>query len=360
MITVLHLIPTLEGGGAERQLSLLALEQARRGYNVHVALRRGGVHAQSLLGGGIKLHSLGNFRSVDPRQYFAIIRTVNRLQPDIVQTWLPQMDVVGGLAALRKRTAWIVSERTSERFYADVPYFAWVRRQIGRCSSAVVANSKAGAAYWQSGGSAPRNVVIIRNALDLVGVRTAPAKPKQYVGGDIVLVVGRFSPEKALEVVIEAIAGLKGGAGLEVIMIGDGPERGAIEEQIRVASLSARIAIHSYQSDWWSWLKVADCLVSMSRFEGSPNVVLEAMAAGCPVILSDISAHREIADSSSAMFVPVDDISALSNGIAELLCNKREACERAKRASASMDRWTVEVMADAYDAIYNEVLNGRK
>ena len=360
MTTILHLIPTLEGGGAERQLSLLAAEQVRRGYDVHIALRRGGVHAQSLLDGGARLHRLGDRPSVDPRQYFAIVGVVSQLRPDVVQTWLPQMDVIGGLAALQSRTAWVISERTSSKFYADVPYFAWVRRQIGRYSSAVVANSEAGAAYWRLTGGLPKCVAIIRNALDLVGIRTAPAKSRQGLSGDVVLVVGRFSPEKALEIVVQAIGNLEGVDPLTVVMIGEGPVRGAIEEQIKTASLCSRISIQPYQSDWWSWLKIADCLVVMSRFEGNPNVVLEAMAAGCPVILSDISAHREIADSSSALFVPVDDVNALSNGIAELLLNKGAASERARRAQSNMDRLTVQAMADAYDAVYSDALNGKK
>ena len=94
----------------------------------------------------------------------------------------------------------------------------------------------------------------------------------------------------------------------------------------------------------------------MSRYEGNPNVVLEAMAGGCPVILSDIPAHREIADASSAFFVPVDDVQGLAGAIAALLGDKPTALRHAGSASARVDFMTVKAMADAYDAVYKDVL----
>src|SRR5947207_929887 len=71
-LTILHVIPTLEGGGAERQLSMLAAEQTRRGYQVHVAVRRPGVHAQAIRDGRVEVHELGNIRSIDPRLFLAL------------------------------------------------------------------------------------------------------------------------------------------------------------------------------------------------------------------------------------------------------------------------------------------------
>jgi glycosyltransferase involved in cell wall biosynthesis len=357
MVTVLHVIPTLEGGGAERQLSMLAAEQARRGLDVHVAIRRGGVYMQAMKEGGVQLHELGNLRSVNPKLFFAITRILKSVEPAIVQTWLPQMDILGGLAALRNHTPWVATERTSREYYADIPSLARLRLLLGQFASAIVVNSEDAANYWQEAARRPIKLATIRNALDFKRIQEAAPLSTESFSGPLLLVVGRLAREKALEVIVRATGNLAGGGPINVVMIGDGPERPIVEREIAAASLSARIKILPYQPDWWRWLKIADGLISMSRYEGNPNVVLEAMAGGCPVILSDIPAHREVADASSAVFVPVDGVQALSNAITEFIANKEAALRRAECASMRVGSMTIKAMADAYDAVYKDVLN---
>jgi glycosyltransferase involved in cell wall biosynthesis len=358
MVTILHLIPTLEGGGAERQLCMLATEQARRGLGVHVAIRRGGVYMQAMRDGGVEIHELGGVRSINPRLFFAIRRTLKSIKPEIVQTWLPQMDILGGLAALQRDTIWVVSERTSKSYYEEVPLVARLRLFLGRFASAVVSNSEGGGNYWRDAIRPPTKLVTVRNAVDFQRIREAIPLSTHSFSSPPLLVVGRFIRDKALEVIVRAVGSAD--ESINVVMIGEGPDRLMIEREIEAASLSSRVKVLPYQSDWWRWLKIAGGLISMSRYEGNPNVVLEAMAGGCPVILSDIPAHREIADASSAVFVPVDDVQALATAVAKLLADKDAARQRAECASARVGSMTIETMADAYDAVYKDVLNGKR
>jgi glycosyltransferase involved in cell wall biosynthesis len=357
MLTVLHVIPTLEGGGAERQLSMLAGEQVRRGLDVHVAIRRGGVHTEAMRDCGVQLHELGNLRSVDPRLFLAIRRILKNIEPAIVQTWLPQMDILGGLAALQCHTPWIVTERTSKEHYAEIPSVARLRLFLGRFASAIVANSDGGGHYWQAAIGRVIKPVMIRNALNFEGIQQAEPLSTVSFSGPLFLVVGRLVQEKAQEVIVQGVGNFAGGGSINVAIIGEGPHLAVIQKEIEAASLSAHVRILPYQPDWWRWLKIADGLISMSRYEGNPNVVLEAMAGGCPVILSDIPAHREVADASAAVFVPVDDVQALSTAIAEFIADKGAALRRAKCASARVGSMTLTAMADAYDAVYKDVLN---
>jgi glycosyltransferase involved in cell wall biosynthesis len=354
-LTVLHFIPTLEGGGAERQLSLLATEHARRGHHVHAAVRRTGVNMQAMA--GVQIHELGDIRSVRPRLFMAMRRLVGEIRPDIVQTWLPQMDILGGVGALASRIPWIVSERTSGNYYKEIPAIARLRLLLGRFASAVISNSEGGTRYWREAAPRSPKLATIRNAVDVERIQGALTQvAREPRPNPLLLVVGRFSREKAHETIVQSLISVCRERSVDLLMIGEGSERSTIENEIEMASLSKRVTFLPYQSDWWRWLKVADGLISMSRYEGNPNVVLEAMAGGCPVILSDISAHREIADSSSALFVPVDDVPALSASIMALIADKDAASRRAEKALERTKSMSVAAMADAYEAVYKEVL----
>jgi glycosyltransferase involved in cell wall biosynthesis len=359
---VLHIVPTLGGGGAERQLCMLATEQVRRGHNVHIGVRRTGSYEDEMRQGGVRIHNLGDLRSVDPKLLLGIIRLVRTIRPEIVQTWLPQMDFVGGIATCLTATRWILSERNSAGHYAEFPFFGRLRFLLGQFASSIVANSSGGEEYWRRSARPGLRTITIPNALDIASIRTAGlGMTREANACPLLLVVGRFSNEKAFEIIVRGIGKFsrRQTSPMNILMMGDGPERSSIAREIEAASLQDRITLLPYQPDWWKWLGVADGLISMSRYEGSPNVVLEAMAGGCPVILSDIPAHREIADTSSALFVPVEDADVLSTTIDHFLADKRGALERAGRASERMASMTVKTMADAYDVVYNEVVNGK-
>lgn len=319
---ILFCIPTLEIGGAERQLSYLAPELARLGDEVHVACTRGGPFRERL--NGIKIHDARN-----------LVRLMRRLKPDVVQTCLTRMDVLGGAAALLTRTPWVLREASTRypKTWRNI-----LRRAVGRRASAIVANSREGAAYWRTHHVIPNGVPLAEIDRTAAGVRSS------------VLFAGRMDEGKNVRTLLAALQQLD----VDATFCGDGPCRAELQ---RIAG--ERIAFPGYVDDLWARMKGAGAVVSLSRFEGSSNVVLEAMACGTPLVVSDIASHRELLGDGGALFVPCDDAAAAAHAIRETLASPDAAAARARAARARVEPLSVEAMARAYREVYAAHLSSR-
>lgn len=114
----MYCIPTLEGGGAEGQVAGLAVEVAKLGHEVHVVFSREGVNLDRVKAGGVAAHRVGLGGNHDPGIFFRLVRLIRKLRPDVVQTYLTQMDVLAGAAALATRTRWVLAEVSAAYEYA--------------------------------------------------------------------------------------------------------------------------------------------------------------------------------------------------------------------------------------------------
>jgi glycosyltransferase involved in cell wall biosynthesis len=352
MKPILHVIRSLTGGGAERQLALLAHEQAKH-WQVHIALRqRGSYYQQHLAESNVIIHELGDLRRGHPLLFVRLNDVVRRVRPALIQTWLLQMDLVGGAIALKSRVPWVLTERTTAAAYDQFPVSSRLRYHLGRHANAIVANSRAGADYWRG---SPR-VTTIQNAVDLEGIRSEP--PARFDDSDLpaFLAVGRLVPQKAHDVLLRAVSLVPREHHFRLVILGDGVLATRLNEQIRALQLGNRVRLLPYQSNWWGALKTATALINASRLEGQPNVVLEAMAAGCPVIVSDIPPHREFLDEESSQLFPVGNARALADALVATILDPARAAERATRAAAVIGQATAAAAAAAYDGVYAQLL----
>jgi glycosyltransferase involved in cell wall biosynthesis len=341
---------------------MLAAEQARRGWSVLIALRRtGGVYTELLKNSGVEIHELGDFRNLNPYLILRIRALIDEVRPDLVQTWLPQMDVAGGVAALMSEVPFVLTERVSKLAFGSFNLMFWLRKYVGRSAQAVVANSSAGVCYWQ--GMLPKITLLkkIPNAVDVVAIRNAAPVFTEFNQScpKVILVVGRLSHQKAVEVVLQAISLLTDRRRIKFIVVGDGPLRQKLEALIDDLKIGDSVVMLPFQLGWWGLLQGASALVSMSRYEGNPNVVLEAMAAGCPLIVSDIPEHREILTDDSANFVLSEDPIQLAAAIERLLYDPGSGLKKSDRAKNYVNGLTIQVAADSYEEVYANVMRGK-
>lgn len=356
---ILHFIPSMGGGGAERQLAYLAEELTRLGWEVHVALLSGGPNMDRLRASGAVIHPLAARSNYDPGILFQLLRTVKSVKPDLIQVWMLQMEVLGGAAAQMARVPWVFSERSSALCY-PLTLKSRLRVSMASRAGAIVSNSTGGDEYWRArlGSRVPRWV--IPNALPLDEIEAARAAGPEETGlgpeQKVVLYVGRFSPEKNLETLLLALRQVVSQPGIVAVLCGDGPSRSTIERQVQEYGLGDRVRLPGYISAVWSWMKRADVFVSVGLFEGHPNTVLEAMACGCPLVVSDIPAHREFLDEHSALLVNPRAPAEIAQAIGSVLSTPERATGRAQAARAQAAAWSAPAIARQYEQVYQVLI----
>lgn len=299
---VVLLIPTLDRSGAEKQCTLLAARLPRDQFDVHViALTRGGPHAADLIAAGIPLTIIGKQFKFDPSTFWRLRRELKRLQPDILHTWLFAANSYGRLCANAVPNAKIVvSERCVDSWKAG--WQLWLDRRLISRTDRLVGNSQAVVDFYRELGVPAEKLSCIPNGIDLSSAAISnedrillrhemKVPPDAFVAGYI----GRLARQKRVEDLIWAVETLRQiRTRLHLVLIGTGPEREKLEEFARNVNCSEQAHFLGHREDAVRFLNGFDVFCLASSFEGMSNSVMEAMAAGLPVIASDIAANREL------------------------------------------------------------------
>jgi glycosyltransferase involved in cell wall biosynthesis len=358
---VLHLIPTLQGGGAEYQLALLARALPALGWSVSVGYVLEGVHEQPIASTGAHLHRLKARGNYDPARLFRVIQLIRRERPAIVQTWLPQMDVVGGIAARVLGLPWIVAERSSQPVIGR-RLVGPLRDRVQAGATAVISNSAHALLRWESRHpSIPRFLIpnaIPLHDLDAAAPSTRMENLRREGPARVAIAVGRLVGLKRIHVFIDAMRIVADRVPAYAVICGEGTLRQDLERRAREAGLGDRIVFAGFVGDVIRDIKAADVLVSLSEYEGRPNAVIEAMVAGTPVVLSDIPEHREVVG-GNGLFVDGADPSAVAEGILQVFADREAAVQRAEAARRAAEVWDLPHIAAQYAAVYEEVLKLR-
>ncbi|MEU7880387.1 glycosyltransferase [Microbispora bryophytorum] len=360
------LIGQLGLGGAERQLSLLALGLRERGVDVHVLLlARGGPHEAALRDAGITVHPLGFTRSGplapvrNVRAFCRMTRLLRRVRPDVLHAYLPESYLLGVPAARLARVPVVIAGRRGlSRFNKARALSFTLGTAATRLADHVVANAAAVAQDARSVERIPaRKITVIYNGL----ARSAfdRVEPERVgTGLPVVLCVARLVPEKGLAFLIEAAAILaRRGRPCTVVLAGDGPARDALAARARALGVDVRLL--GARTQVGPLLAAADVVVLASLAEGMSNSIMEAMAAGRPVVATDVGGGAELLE-GRGILVPPEDPAALSDGILRVLDDPDLAAGLGTAARAwARKNLDLDVMVDDHLALYRRLLDDR-
>lgn len=346
----------------ERRMGLVANGMATRGHSVHIAYLREGRSISDAGFADVTLHQIPARGNYDARMFFRLRSLIKQVKPDIIQTWTAQMDILGSFVARAAKPQWILMEPSSKGAYTKVTWKDRVRHCRAKRAT-VVSNSLAGDTYWRDKPALRREV--IRNGQDVPRILAAPEFDKSRLplnGNETVLCyVGRLNSTatraKNLQACLDVVSQLSPQIPLKLLVCGDGSERERWEQKVAEAGLKKQVVFLGYlqPDEVWGVMKIADGLLSMSRFEGCPNVIQEAMLCRCPLIVSDIPEHREILSDREAIFVKSDSPVQLGHAVEALINDNAHTAERARKAYDAAQDWTVEHMLDQYEQLYQEL-----
>ncbi|MCO8122466.1 glycosyltransferase [Stieleria sp. TO1_6] len=339
---VLLMVSSMRGGGSERQVLLLARHLDRNRFQPHLYLTEAAGDFLDQVPADVPIHSFDS--CADPggiylpgrqlrRQTEFLRQVIQQQRIDVIYDRTFHMTMIAGKAAGGvRRVATIVSPPHLAVPLVESRFVALKRRRLAaayRSADVVIAVSRQAArsaeSYYRL---PPQSIVVIHNPVDFDGLsghhatrRTDHADHADHRSQ--LVCVGRMTPEKGQADLIDALAiavnDWPASVGqVRLRLIGDGPLRGDLASQVSALGLSDRVTFLGAQKDAAAEIAAAGALVLPSRFEGLPNVMLEAMALGTPVIATRAGGAVELQrDQPTAFWADVASPPSLAAAILE-------------------------------------------
>ncbi len=367
-IRVALCITDLDVGGAERCLQHLALGLDRGRFDPAVyclAPRPDNPRAscvEPLERAGIPVHCLGA-RSFPqfPVTLYRLRRLLAQQRAEILQTFLFHANFVGRLAGRLAGVARITSGiRVAEK---HAGWHLWLDRWTQRLVDQHVCVSKAVAAYsvHRTGLPADR-VVVIPNGID-TAVQAATEADLRELGippaRRVVTFIGRLEPQKGLPWLLEtAREWLPRVADADLLVVGSGRQRGMLERLARDFGMADRVHFAGWRPDVPEILAASDLLVLPSKWEGMPNVVLQAMACGMPVMATEAEGTRELlGDQTGPQTAPYGETQVFSEKLVTIMSSPSLAASlgRANRLRAA-NEFSLGGMVRAYEDLWESLV----
>ena len=366
---VCFVLPSLNGGGAERAAVKIinALDEGRFRRSLYIFRREGryldDVSSAVAVDAASRDDRWSRVREL--RRYFESSR------PDVAVSFLSYFSTFAAAKMSAGSPRLIVNLQTPMSAFLDDREYRWreplrrrVFQQVVRATyprvSAVVATSSGVATDLTDAFHVPaERIVVIPNPIDLAEIDAQSREPVPELRDDgrpVIVAAGRLAEAKNYPLLVESLRLLRRERPFTAFVLGEGELEGAIRRAIADAGLEADVHLCGFQRNPWKYMARADVFALTSRYEGFGNVIVEAMACGCPVVATASPGATEIIEPGcTGLLVERHAPEPFARALAELLADpaRRAAMRTAARASAA--RYAIGPVVARYAALFERV-----
>lgn len=359
---ILMIISALDGGGAERIMSELCSYLVKRAWHVTLMTLEGGredyfSYNEKVVRVRVDLmwESNGALERVSSlvRRFSLLRRSIKNCDPDIVVSFIDTTNVRVIASSLGLKVPVIVCERTDPRFH-DVG-FLWklARRLLYPMAAGVVVQTESVSKWmdrwWPS---TTLNVLPnpVRESFDSNVIPSSDIPDSKYILG-----VGRLSREKGFDLLIDAYSkSMLIGLGWRLVILGDGPDKDSLIAQVRGLGIESNVLFPGRRKDPENWFSRSEIFILSSRYEGFPNVLLEAMQCGTACIAFDCrSGPSEIVkDGYNGVLVTAGDTEKLTDDINQLATNESLRVELKRNAFEALNEFSSERVLFKWEKLF--------
>jgi glycosyltransferase involved in cell wall biosynthesis len=369
---VLHVISSLLAGGTEYAVLRLIRGLDPRRYECHVAWLRGEpVLAEDFIAAGAQVVGIGLRAKADPRCLARLVRYVRSRRIDLVHTHMDLAEYYGAAAArLGGARALVSSKQNADEFRTRRTWKRWpfllLERLAYEAADAVIVVSHGLVEFLRRVEHLPTaKMVVIGNGVDpaIAGNAPAQAEARRILGlppfEPLLGTLGRLAPQKGACDLLRALpAVLRGHPRAGLVFAGDGPDRAALEAEARALGLEDRVVFLGFRRDASTVLAALDLFLFPSLWEGLPQALLEALAAGLPVVAARTVGVVEILrDGENGLLVEPRDPDGLARAALRLLDDRDLAARLAAAGRReALEKHALPAVAARIDRLYRRVL----
>jgi len=365
-IKILFIINSLEGGGAEK----VFVNIVNRLYdeltdNLDVALlKKQGVYLANLKE-RIKIIDLGVKSEKIGKYLPSIIRQLYRLEKnyDCIFSFMWESNFINLLVSVFSKKIRIISERINLEEYLNSTFTGLKKMII--FSATKFLYKKANLIVTPSTGLKTqlnnvlrineKNIKVIPNPFDLKNIKYFSTEDIEFFQ-PFILFVGRLHKQKNIPLLLKAFKNLKN-KDIKLIIIGEGEEKSTLRSMIKALDLSDRVNMMGFQKNPYKYMSKALCLVLPSNYEAFPNVIIEAMVCGCPVISTDcpFGPSEIIQNEKNGILIPVNDASGLSSALEKIVSDEKLRTKLIENAYETVKNYDIEKIVQEYKKAILEV-----